>query len=396
MAAAAPWTMVMDSGIYGVATPLGEVRNATDRQVNMTFGKPSTASFSIRADNPLVEALYGEADCSLRVYQGTTLRFHGLVLSAELANEEGKFPTVKVTCVDPSWVWSKRIVGKQLTSPISGKLRGYVGKTRSGDKGTIAAEIINEASEPETYGSRDDHVKIGATYTSGSTGTYTAGPFKTALSCINDLANGVDGFDWIIKPIETTISGEDYQIGEYYAVPVLGEKRANTIFEYGPGSVGNVRTISYVRDKSTVVNRAYHIPEELTTEAEEPPVAPLIIQTFGQGNTSAGQRYYLEEVSDATGLLDEGLRKKWVEAVVNVREFPRRVLAMTCDFDDGTGRVPVYGTDFTLGDIVTARGKVGELTLFNGEVRIFQVNVAINEAGTATVTPILVDEEGNL
>lgn len=396
MTTPAAWTFVLDSGIFGTGTPVGEVRNATDRQVSITFNKPSTASFTIRGDNPLVEALFGEDDCSLRVYQGTTLRFHGLVLSAEMSNEDGKFPTVKVTCVDPSWIWSKRIVGQQLTSPIEGKLRGYVGKTRSGDKGTVAKEIIEEACEPNTYGARDDHVKISGTYKSESTGTYTAGPFKTALSCINDLAHGTDGFDWIIKPIELNISGDDYQIGEYFAYPVLGEERANTIFEYGAGSVGNVRTMSYVRDMSTVVNRAFHLPEELTTEAEEPPVSPLIIQTYGQGSASASRRYYLEEVTDATGLVDEGLRKAWVEAVVDVRENPRQVLSMTCDYDDGTGRVPVYGTDFSVGDIVTARGRVGELTLFNGKVRIYQVNVSVNDNGTATVTPILVSEEGTL
>lgn len=388
-------------------TVLGEIRDATEREVNLAFGKPSSSTFTVRADNPLVPSLFGQ-DTLVRVWEDQTLRHNGLVLTADMkSSEDGNgIPSVKVMTTDAAWILSKRIVGTGFTSG-----KGFLGDLYSGDKGLCAKQIIEAASSGTN---RASHIKISGTYTSGSTGSYTAGPFKTALACVNDLANGTDGFDWLIKPL---LEGSNW--GEYYAVPVLGsDKSSNTIFEYGTGR-GNIRTMGWVRDITTLCNFAYHIPDSLEPTADdnmnieqivvspakgaggyEPPISETLLYSAGTKDaaTVASQVTHsvLEEIAEASALYDLPLRQGWTDVYTAVKREPRNVLSMTFDTDDGTGRVPKLETDYWLGDFVQARGAAAGTTFFNGKVRIYQINVAISPSGTAKITPVLFDEEQEL
>jgi hypothetical protein len=90
--------------------------------------------------------------------------------------------------------------------------------------------------------------------------------------------------------------------------------------------------------------------------------------------------------------VDKTLRNKWLEEVIRVKKNPRFVAGMTLDIQDETGRVPKIADDFWLGDLVNARAVIEDETLFNGKVRVYQIKIDINDAGTATITPILVEE----
>lgn len=362
------WTFVL-TGLDG--TKIGEVVDATERTVQIALSRPSTASFTMRPDNPFIPIIF-EGDLLLQVWQGTKLRFNGPVISVQLANQEdGSNPSIAVNAASVAWRLSKRLAGLSISGSTYTAL----------DKGEIAKKLIEETNALGETG-----IKIGATFKSESVGTYTAGPYKTTLSCINDLANGSDGFDWYVIPLQ---GGEAAPIGEWEAKPVYGSVKT-TIFESGIGQ-SNVRQIGYLWDLSNVCNIAYHLPDEGLES-----VGAEVLENFE--GTSNGERGRYEAVAELTGLTNKVLREKWLAENTKVRAQPRKVVSMTLDYQDGTGRVPTIETDYWLGDFVTARATLlnGIKTIFNGKVRIYQINVSLNSQGTAQITPVLVDDNNEL
>lgn len=351
---------------------IGEIKNATERNLQLAINKPSTASFTMKPSDEMLQPIF-EDDTLLQVWEDKTIRFYGNVVSSELATADtGGQPTIKVNAVNPAWKLSKRLLGIN-----SG------GDAYSGDKAKMAWKMINKLNtDTGTYPTKPyTGIKLNseASYSSGSTGSYTAGPYKTALSCINDLAHGIDGFDWYISPID----GEGESIGLWEAKAVYGGEAA-AVFEHGYGS-HNVKQLSFLRDLGNLANKAFHLPDEGLGEVGAEVKS-------GASTPSLEHRGRFEEVADAFGLVDGGLRQSWVDDVVKVKGNPRFVAGMTLAPDDGTGRVPQLGTEFWLGDMATARSVVEGVTLFNGKVRVYQINIAVNDAGTATITPILIEE----
>lgn len=349
-------------------TPIGEVRQASERVVVLGINRPSTATFSVRMDNDLLVPLYKE-DTRLRVWEDSTLRFNGYVTTTELAETDPNQPVaIKVNAVDAAWKLAHRLTGKS-----SG------GTAHTGDKAKTARKIISEVN-----GEGNSGVEILAEgeYSAAGSGNYTAGPYATALACINDLAHGIDGFDWKMEPL----SAVGTKVSRFVAKPVLGTTVTAAVFERGWGQK-NCRVSSYVRDLTGLSNRAFHMPDEgLETEG-------AVVKVKNDA-VSEALRGRFESIADAYGLQDSTLRDKWLEEYIRVRKNPRYVVGLTLDKQDGTGRVPIYGTDFNLGDLITARAVFNGITLFNGLVRIYAVKFEINETGAAIVTPILIDEEG--
>lgn len=349
-------------------TPIGEVRNATQRSVSVAINRAQTASFTIRADNDILVPLY-EDDTKLRIWRDKALMHYGYITSAELSENVNEAPQIKVSSADAAWKLSRRLAGKSAG-----------GTSFTGDKAKSARKIINEVN-----GEGDSGIRLLAEgeYSAGGSGTYVAGPYKPALACVNDLAHGLDGFDWRMEPY---IGEPATKTATFIAKTTIGGT-ATGVFERGWGQK-NVQQMNYVRDLSGLINRGYHLPDA-GLEAEGATVKSK------NDATSEAHRGRFEAVVDGYGLTDSTLRERWLEEVIRVRKNPRFVVAMTLELDDGTGRVPVYGTDFNVGDLASARAVMNEnVTLFNGQARIYQVKFEINEAGTETVTPVLIDEEG--
>jgi hypothetical protein len=375
------WTYVL-SELDG--TEIGEVADATGRSLSIGLNRAATASFTIRADNSMTVPLYS-ADKLLKVYEDGTLRFHGNVVSTELASAGTEAPTVQVTAANPAWRLARRLIGLSAG-----------GTTYTGDKAKSARKIISEINSGAAVGSAEYNPHTGikllgeGSYVGGS-GTYVAGPYRGALAAINDLAHTLTGFDWYISPLEGSETVVTTNESGSWTTPLIGQFEANNafgsskdvVFEYGYGQK-NVRTINYIRDLSELTNKAYHLPNDLETEAVLGEISVPSVVTRG--------RY--EAVADAFGLTNTVLREAWLDEVIRVKHNPRFVVTATLDIDDGKGRVPQLGTDYWLGDIVTARGYINGTELFNGLVRVYGVEVSINEAGTGAYTPILVDEEG--
>lgn len=371
------WTYVL-TNLSGKM--LAEVRNAGERKVTMALNRASTASFSVRADNPVVNSLYAD-DTLLKIYEDKTLRFYGPIVSAELATQGAG--TVQVNAADPAWRLSRR---------ISGQSKG--GTAYTGNSAKVARKILAELMtfSEELYNPHHGiKLKAESEYTGGGEISYTAGPYASSLTCLNDVANTLSGFDWYMAPIEGETANVTNKSGSW-TTPLIAEFEAETtyggeagaVFEYGYGQK-NVRNMTYTRDLSILGNKAIHLPDDgLETGSVKEKIDIESVEHRGR----------FEAIADASGLNDSTLREKWLDAFIRVRKNPRFVVSMALDIDDGSGRVPQIGADFWLGDIVQARSVIDGTTLFNGKVRVYQIQVDINQAGTATVTPVLVDEEG--
>jgi hypothetical protein len=375
------WTYIL-TDLAG--TEIGEVSNATTRSLSLGLNRAATASFTVRQDNPLVGSLFS-TDTLLKVYEDTTLRFHGNVITNELSSSGGEAPTIRLNAANPAWRLARRLTG---LSPG--------GKNYTGDRAKSARKMINEANlgtetGPASINNPHTGIKLlsEASYIAGS-GTYTAGPYRATLTCINDLAHTLNGFDWYIAPIEGETAVTSNEAGSW-TTPLIGLFEANNaygadkgaVFEYGYGQK-NIRTMSYIRDLGDITNKAFHLPNDLSTES--------VLNEFSVPSINEHGRY--ETAADAFGITDTGLREAWLDEVIRVRRNPRYVVGMTLDIDDGTGRVPQLGTDFWLGDLATARAVIGGTALFSGKVRVYGVEIEIAESGSSTMTPILLDEEG--
>lgn len=350
-------------------TPIGTVIDAYDRKCSISLSKPSVASFNMKPSNPLFPYLFEKEDKLLQVWQNSTLRYWGPIISAQYATQDdGTAPSIAVTSADPSWRLVKRLAGKS---------KG--GEANVGDKAGTAKHLIDVTN------AEDDTEIETVSVESGSSGNYIAGPYKPVMSCIGELAHGDDGFDWYILPK----LGSASKIGTFKAAAVAGSEKPGAVFEYGTGRK-NMRQLSYIRDLAGSINQAYHIPDE----GLEGGGAEVVVSS--KDTTSITDRGLLEETVDLNGVINATLRQQWTDSNVLLRKVPRRVLAMTSDvYDDANPfHVPRFGTDYFIGDIVPARAIKEGVLLFNGLARVYQVDIEVNNNGAAKLTPVLVDESG--
>jgi hypothetical protein len=364
------WTFTL-SDLAG--NDLGEMVNADSRTLSFGLSRPAVASFMVRWDFPWLSNLLTE-DLLLRVYDDTTLRFHGILTTVEVGQDEQGI-TVACTATDPSWRLQKRLCGKSANGTAF---------TTATDRAMIIKSLIDTANS-ETNGNT---MLATDTVAAASTAIYTAGPYKPIYTCLQELSQTYDGFDWQITPQERDASG---RIGRFFAESLAGATRASAVFEYG-GSKANMASFTYQRNWGDLANKVYHILDDGAAAAAN----AVISSTAALGIDSQVARFLYEDVAEASGLTDTTLRQSLVDAHVDTRKLPRRTFTFTPSPDVGDGRVPSLYTDYEPGDNVRVRVNSDDTNLIDGFVRVWQVQVSVDSLGMATITPTLVDEEAGI
>lgn len=344
--------------------PVGEVLNFVGDSRTLSFGLRTLpqARFQVRMDNPLAEQL-ASVECYLKVYRDSSLKFFGPVISSEEVGND-QITSLSVTAAGQAWVFTERIVGKSNTGTKFTTLT---------DRAEIARQLIEESNTSGTTRILTDPLSI-----SGSTTTYQAGPYKKLSTCIGELSNLLDGFDWKVVPQEPDGSGN---IGLWTAKPILGVAQPEAIFEYGIGR-HNVADYKVQTSRDTQANKMYN------------PGAGLQSAVTQSDAVSIAKWGLLEDVADLQ-LSDDTLRQKLVDEHVNVRTNPRRVVTFTPHVDDGTSRVPSFLEDYDVGDVIVARAAQGNVVRFNGDFRVYGAEVSLDRNGTERVTLTLTDDDTN-
>lgn len=368
----ASWAFILTDRNF---VPQGEILNASSRQVALPLSKLSTASFQVRLDNPLVDQLM-TTEGYIKCYRRTrttnwALQHYGPIISAEAAGDKDK-GTVTVNSVGAGWILQKRLAGKSKFGAA------YVAT----DRAIVARALIDQTNS-------DNETGIDTTiYTpsSGSTVTYTAGPYKPVMDCITELATALDGFDWTFNIIDNFANGmvTGQKIAAFLALPLITNVRPDAVFEWGVGR-NNVSTFKWQVSRDTQANKVYHN----TANGPDAPGFPTVSALDAQSITDWK---LLEDLANAD-LLDNDMRQNLVNEHVAVRAQPRQVFEFSPHIDPSdAGRLPIYGVEWFLGDQVRARVAFGSKTKFDAMVRCYGVQFDINEFGVEQQTLTLVEE----
>lgn len=351
-------------------TPVGEILNAANRQVSLGLNRVSAASFQIRLDNPLVPRI--DVDLGyVKAYRNGVLMFFGPIVSTEEVGDREN-TSMAVTAAGAPWILAYRLAGKTSA--------GFVQATAR-DRALIVKDLIDTANaENET------HIDTsGPTISAASASTYQASPFKPVSECITDLAATLDGFDWAFDPRENFAAGTvtSQKIATFRAAPVLGTTR-DARFEWGDGTLSNVIGYKRTLARETQANKVYHSVDQGVDQAGFP--------TVQQVDANSQAKWGLMEALAQADIIDNGLRQQLVNEHVRVRAQPRKVIEFTPHLDDGTHRVPTYGTDYAIGDSVHARAVFNHITRFDVLMRVWAASFNLDNEGMETITLTLSDD----
>lgn len=348
------WQLVLADLTTGIA--LGEILNAKDRTVSLQLNRMPTCAFTVRLDHEQAARLL-EATVLVKAYQDKTLRFIGPVVSAEEA-AQGEGGTLKVTAAGGLWRLTKRLIGKTALGYSNGTAVSPV------DRGQIAADILTTVNAEGDTG-----IRVG-TVTPSATGFVGPWRFKPAAEAITELSATLDGYDFEIAPTEPTTDVAGLQIGTLNVGPILGAPKSEAIFEYG---TGRRNVTSYTRPVTLdgLLNLAWNLPENFPDN----PTSAVVTATDAASITKWGRMEGLVQ-GDVTV---DTLRQKLIDEHVRIRRNPRQVITF-----DPARNAPRYGTDYTVGDIVTCRARIQGVDRFNGLFRVYGATVSLSEEGTVT------------
>lgn len=363
----AAWSFILTDNNH---IPVGEILNAGDRKVAIPLSKLATASFNVRLDNPLADSLMTTSGY-VKAYRDRQLHFHGPIISAEEVVDREK-ATVAVNCVGSGWILSKRLAGKSASGQVFGSAT---------DRAQIVKALI-DASNTEGETGIDTSL---ASISAASTVTYTAGPYKPISECVNDLSLAIDGFDWMIDPLENYVNGEvtSEKIGTFRAAPVIGASRPESLFEYG-GVRSNIFSYKRIVSRDTQANKVYHIT---------PGGAGLTTSVITAINTASISDWKLLEDLAQADLLDPTMRQQFADEHVRVRKSPRQIIEFTPHGAlAGTDRLPEFGVDYDVGDQLPARATYGRVTRFDATFRVWGVAFDIDALGRESPVLTLAEE----
>lgn len=363
------WNFILTDG---TTRPVGEILNASDRQVSLPLNKIDTLSFKIRLDNPLSDQILS-SNTYIKAYRDRVLRFIGPVISAEEASDNTS-QSVTVNAAGAGWIFGRRLAGKSITG------RQFTSLT---DRAIICQTLIGEANAENPTGVWQTTARANG---SASVITYDAGPYKPILDIINELSASYDGFDWRVLPAENFANGAltNAYFSWFYAQPVIGSHKPEAVFEYGAGR-NNVESYKRTVNRDTMANAVYHISPEAESGS-----APVITAT---DNASIATWRRLEDLVSAD-LTDASLRQQLCNEHIAVRKAPRQVIEFTPHIDpQRTGRLPEFGLDYDIGDWVRARAAYRGVVRFDGMFRVWGVNFSIDPNGLEKLTLVLVENQ---
>jgi hypothetical protein len=352
--------------------PLGEVLNASSRQVSIHLNKLDTASFRIRMDNPVAEII-AQCEGFIKGWRNGVLVFYGPILTAE-ENGEASGATLSVNCISGGWIaLNKRYANQSITVGA--------GKRTNMDRAVIVKNEIAAANEDDFFDY--EHGVDTTTYpvSSGEAITYTIERYTLISDLLRVMQTGDNTFDWRMLPMDNysggVVTGPKHT--GFTAAPVLGVDRPEAIWEYGTGRAN-------LQSYRNVVSRETQITGAISLRGSD-----AVSSTFG-GTEMTKWRLMQEVVS--TDISDAAMASDLRQAHINTRKAPRRITTWQPHIDPTGLRMPEYGIDYEVGDLVRGRGVANSQVRFDGIFRCWGVDFTVDDNGFERANLIL-QEEGS-
>jgi hypothetical protein len=326
---------------------------ATGRTASFGVSQTATASFTIRADDPLWDEI-ADDETMLKVYDSTnTLRFYGPCVADEESGS-GQGSSVRVTASDLSWRLGKRFVGKDAT--------GVGLKYTSTDLGAIASNVLARVNADAPTG-----------ITLGTVGTFfsltTTYLWKPVLAILNELGSLAGSYEWTLRYVDGTPPTVYLDL----IAQIGSDNSSNVFFEYGTG-LNNCKAYTRLRTRDRMATHVWALGSGSTITAAASNAA-----------AAASHRSRYEDVLSYGDITIPALLDALAAAHVSVRAQPRKVFSVT-PFVTG----PVFGDDYELGDLVTCRIVANNSIRANGMARAWGVDVSVDDLGKVTAVPRLV------
>lgn len=350
-------------------TTLGEIQNASGRELSFPLNRIATGQFTVRLDHPLALDLL-EGDALVKVYQrtdaGTSIRMVAEIISVEEVADESNPGSLAVTFAEAGMFrLSHRLVGKTADGVSYGTALAPL------DRGEIARQVIVAANTEAETG-----VRIG-TITASANGFVGPWYYKPVSEAIAELSATLDGFDYRFNPVEP-VPGPNMKVSEFTAAGALGSVKQDAIFEFGVGR-RNIKSIQRQVSRDGLMTRGFHLPPGFPETSDSVVSSEDLPATAARG---------LHEGLVTSDLTVADLRAALVQEHVQIRKKARQLITF-----EPTSTASGFNVDYGVGDVVTARAVVGDTIRFNGQFRIYGVDVSLSDAGLASYALTLVNNE---
>lgn len=356
------WQLVFTDNNF---VPQGEILNAGSKAFTFGLKKLPVCSFQIRTDNAYASQLY-KGQGFIKAYKNSVLEFFGPIVGREEVVDRNNSSLV-INAAGAAWFFTKRLVGKS---------RDGTRFTTLTDRALIAQRLIDEANTLSQMPVR----ALPANATSGSTTVYETGTYTQLAQCISELSDPLGGFDWEVRPIEPTQFNRTGVIGDFFAVPLLGQNRPEAIYEFGTGKHSIVSYKSQL-SRDVQANTLHHVGE-----GNQAPKTKTDAATVAD--------YWMLEDTINASISDEQMRIDLLQEHFNVRKNPRQVITFEPHIVDRStpGRVPDFLTDYRIGDRIRGRAVTENVHRFDALFRVYGAQVNVDDKGVEAVGLVLVDE----
>lgn len=345
-------------------TEIGEVVDAYERKPHFALHTPETLTLKLGLNNPLLDDLLAAPQMHLfKVYRRTKLMMVAETSTWEFATTEDGLTYCAFVATSCFWPRiAKRMIG-----------RSTAGLSFEGTRLNLVLNELNALNATDDTG-----IRPGNMY--GGTGVTISGwRWKPFLEAIQELAFTVNGFDFYTTPAEPDTG----VVGHFHAMPRYGGAATDAIFEYGTGRA-NLRSWNWKGDNTNRINQAFALPTGY-------PDNQGLAEVANWDSTSIAAINLREELVNSD-VADPAVRQTLVDEHVRLRTNARQIFTFDPHYDDGSGRVPQFGQDFGIGDTITGRINDNGYVALNGQVRLYAVDIEIDDEGRDTVTFTTVPE----
>lgn len=363
------WTFLLED-LHGAI--LGEITDASSRQVVLPLNRLPTASFVVPSTHYLAKYFTDPTwEGLLKCYRNTTLAFHGPIVSGSEQSDPQRGQTVAVNAAGAMWRLQFRFLGQTQAG------WSYGTATTTYDLGFIAQQMLSTAnsitglpSNLQAFGFTG--ISAGTTVASenGSAGPYW---FKDVMSAIAELSTGINAFDFEVAPTEPTQVGQRWpQIGLLNCKPLIGVAQPEVIFEYGT-TKANVAAYSNSLGRDKMMNLGY---------IQQPGVSDYSGILSANDSASITTRGVFEALADDGGVEWDALRTLLLNENIAVRKQPRQVV----NFTPKINATPQPLVDYIVGDQVRCRIVVDGTTRLDNMLRVWGITFDIDNEGNEAPT----------